>query len=147
MKLRTVSVALCAALALAGAAWAVEGNPISGVGVSIKQSQGGLPVTQGTTNDTGNWVWQRPAAGAYVISFSGATLVAACARASVVTATVTSPSGQLAVQALDCATFTATGRRQIWQDVPLSLAPFTLNARQAGQPITIGVGTTTPVRR
>ena len=79
MKFRTVTLALCAALT-AGAAWALEGNPISGVGVSVETDPGGIRAAEGATSETGNFVWQRPQPGAYAISISGASAVAACAR-------------------------------------------------------------------
>ena len=188
MKWQVAAAALFAAFAAAGLAWAVEGNPVTGVvmlvgnpvqgvGVSVESSPGGIIVSQtqtdasghpiaNVTNAEGTWRWQPSAAGNYVISFSGPTVVAACTRAIAnqgptpcerkgrgicigraggayfptdagegpgVVATVSSAQRQMAAAWLNCDGIVSRAGRA-------SLAPITIETRQVGQPIVIGVG-------
>ncbi len=56
MGVRVFSITTAAVLAVATLAWATEGNPITGVGVSVEQSPGGIAVVSGATNPEGNVV-------------------------------------------------------------------------------------------
>lgn len=80
MSVRVFSLTTAAVLAVASLAWAVEGNPISGVGVSVETSPGGVMVSTGTSNEAGNVVWSGPTPGTFVVSVSGPAAVAACTR-------------------------------------------------------------------
>lgn len=78
MSFRVFSLTTSAVLAVATLAWATEGNPVGGVGVSVETSPGGIMVASGTTNEAGNVVWRTPTPGSYVISISGPPAIAAC---------------------------------------------------------------------
>ena len=80
MGLRVFSLTTAALVAVATFAWATEGDPVGGTGVSVEASPGGIVATTGTTNAEGNVVWRTPSPGTYVISISGPTAVAACSR-------------------------------------------------------------------
>lgn len=80
MSVRVFSMTTAAMLAVASLAWATEGNPVGGIGVSVESSPGGIMISGGTSNAEGNVVWSAPTPGAYVISISGPTAVAACRR-------------------------------------------------------------------
>lgn len=80
MSVRVFSLTTAAVLAVATLAWAVEGDPITGVGVSVETSPGGIMISGGISNPEGNFVWSAPTPGTYVISITGPTAVAACRR-------------------------------------------------------------------
>ena len=80
MSVRLFSLTTAAVLAVATLAWATEGNPVQGVGVSVETSPGGIMISGGTSNAEGNVLWRAPTPGTYVISISGPTAVAACRR-------------------------------------------------------------------
>ena len=82
MRVRVLFVALGAALAAAGLAWALDGNPVQGVGVSVETSPGGIKIAEGPTNKDGVWTWKRVSAGTYVVSVSGDAAISACKRAA-----------------------------------------------------------------
>ncbi|MEA2991994.1 MAG: Carboxypeptidase regulatory-like domain [Alphaproteobacteria bacterium] len=68
MSFRAFGPLLCGGFLLfATAAFAVQGDPVGGIGVEIESSPGGIIIAQGTTNGSGDYVFNNVPPGNYKI--------------------------------------------------------------------------------
>ena len=90
-------------VSLAGAtlAWAAEGNPVQGVGVSVEQSPGGIMVSQKTTDAKGEAAFDLGANKAFVVKVTPASqttgklnIALTIGQARTVNATLTLPAAK-----------------------------------------------------
>jgi hypothetical protein len=71
MSLRMIGPLLCGGfLLLATAAFAVEGNPVGGIGVDVESSPGGIIISQTQTNGNGAFTFQAAKPGTYVAKYT-----------------------------------------------------------------------------